>query len=123
MLVCVIRSMRLFSLVVSAARSHSFLTECSLRVRLQKVNVVVRSIVYDPPRTNRTIRPSLDGHDLQVPRNRERVHPGLAARPRTPGPHPIPGGFNETAFESNLVRGLLVVQIHWVLVCVFLTGV
>ena len=75
---------------------------------------------YSPPRTKGDSGPSLDGQDLQVPYQREGVHPGLAVRPRTPGPHPLPGGFNETAFESNLIRGLLVVQIHVVLVCVFL---
>ena len=75
--------------------------------------------LYNPPKSKGDFGPSLDGQDLQVPRNREGVHPGLAARPRTPGPHPLPGGFNETAFESNLIRGLLVVQIHLVSLCDF----
>ena len=79
--------------------------------------------LYDPPKSKGDFGPSLDGQDLQVPRNRKGVHPGLAARPRTPGPHPLSGGFNETAFEGNLVRGLLVVQIHLVLACVFPQGV
>ena len=76
--------------------------------------------VYDPPKSKGDFGPSLDGQDLQVPRNREGVHPGLAARPRTPGPHPLSGGFNETAFEGHLIRGLLVVQIHLGLECDFL---
>ena len=55
-------------------------------------------------------RSSLNGQDFQVPRYRKGVHPGLAVRPRTPGPHPLPGGFNETASGSNPTRGLLVVK-------------
>ena len=93
---------------------------CSVVVARKTVIFVVNAIVYNPPKSARITRPSLDGQDLQVPRNREGVHPGLAARPRTPGPHPLPGGFNETAFGSNPARGLLVVKIHLVLVCVFL---
>ena len=84
------------------------------------VNVALHTHVYNPLRTNRILGPSLDGQDLQVPRDREGVHPGLAARPRTPGPHPFSGGFNETAFEGHLIRGLLVVQIHLGLACDFL---
>ena len=88
-------------------------------IAAKTVTVAVHTKVYDPPRTDRILGPCLDGQDLQVPRNREGVHPGLAARPRTPGPHPLSGGFNETAFESNLIRGLLVVQIHLVSLCDF----
>ena len=79
----------------------------------QKGRFVAHYSSYNPPGTKGDSGPSLDGQDLQVPRNREGVHPGLAVRPRTPGPHPLPGGFNETALESYLIRGLLVVQIHW----------
>ena len=85
--------------------------------RCKTVSAVVLAIVYDPPRTDRFLGPCLDGQYLQVPRDRKGVHPGLAARPRTPGPHPFSGGFNETAFESHLIRGLLVVQIHLGLEC------
>ena len=91
-----------------------------LRVAAKTVSAVVPTKVYDPPRTDRILGPCLDGQYLQVPRNRKGVHPGLAARPRTPGPHPFSGGFNETAFESHLIRGLLVVQIHLGLECDFL---
>ena len=79
--------------------------------------------LYNPPKSKGDFGPSLDGQDLQVPRGREGIHPGLAARPRTPGPHPFSGGFNETAFESHLVRGLLGVQIHLGLECDSLQGV
>ena len=85
----------------------------------QKVRFASSIACATPLSLRGILGPSLDGQDLQVPRNREGVHPGLAARPRTPGPHPLPGGFNETAFESNLIRGLLVVQIHLVSLCDF----
>ena len=91
--------------------------------RVQKARFIGYYSVYDPLRLEGTLGPCLDGQDLQVPRNRKGVHPGLAVRPRTPGPHPRSGVFNETAFESNLIRGLLVVQSHLVLACVFLKGV
>ena len=86
----------------------------------QKVRFVLPIACTTPLSLRGILGPSLDGQDLQVPRNREGVHPGLAARPRTPGPHPLPGGFNETAFEGHLIRGLLVVQIHLGLECDFL---
>ena len=114
--------MRLRILSVLVARNLAFDIVAVLRCP-QKVRFIVYYSLCNRPRTRGDSGPSLDGQDLQVPRNREGVHPGLAVRPRTPGPHPLPGGFNETAFESNLIRGLLVVQIHLVLVCVFPKGV
>ena len=81
--------------------------------RARKVRFAFYYSVCNPPKARSSSGPSLDGQDLQVPRDRKGVHPGLAVRPRTPGPHPLSGGLNETALESHLIRGLLVVQINW----------
>ena len=77
------------------------------------VRVATQSKVCDPPRIGRSQGRCLNGQYSRVSRDRTGVHPGLAVRPRTPGPHPLSGGFNETALESHLIRGLLVVQINW----------
>ena len=83
-------SMRLRFPRVSVARSLAFDTVIVLRCP-QKVRFILHYSLYNPPRTKGDSGPSLDGQNLQVPRNRAGVHPGLALRPARLGPIPDPG--------------------------------